>query len=1184
MTGTVRGPSRGRRALVTVALLAAALGFLFPDSAPAQETQTDRVLAGLTACDLGDRTSDLSILFLLDESGSLKTHDENGERVTGTVSALAALDDLARMHRAQGITIRVALHGFAQDYRANEEAWTVLDSPERLADLQRRAEQYRTRNSGSLTDYTKALEGAVAELEGNGTGCRALVWFTDGEFDSERGTDGYLSDDELAQIRDSLCAVDGPVDRLRSAEITLIAIGLSNKDLAEAKGVEPPDLSLVEAIASGTAVASADLGLPDNRCGTLRGTGDLYEADRPADLIGNFARILGDIVFESLEELPPPRPCEQGANTCTVAFRLGPWVDRFDLFFKLPPPQDGKQVTTHLTAPGHPALEIGRPDGPLAELSGISGRTPSVSWRKIEGIRSPGGPWDGPWHLTFTGPDAREARANLALFEGSLTVELTDRSNIDTEEPRTFDGLELLLRSDSRTVDCSNRQPPVSLAFSTTFRGKTVSTDPIEAEAGEPCLVPATLLAEALESGPGDEFVLAIEVTPSIRFTEDDEVPPLQYPPSTITVWLQETVTVELSGPSDPLLRRSDPTSTEGIGVRLLKGGRPLDTNDLTVTLRTSTAELSLAASSSHRFEPGEALVLPSDLLQSALAAEASRSLLHLDLLVDPDLRTDDGTPPTAGPASPLRLWIIEPLRFTRLDPDRVLDRQDPDTYLDHQVGTSIGGGPLDAEGLEVELRLAADVADGPASIVSLDPSRGFTVPPELLVDALKAADEDLSLLTIHVHPVIRVDGDLHPGLAPQSIQFGVRSGPGFPTILEARASDLHDDDPGLLTVRVLGPDQGSGVVTIRSATPTSEDLEGTVSVAEATCEIPGGRVESCEAELSADFTANRTVVLDVTVERSGTDTQPPGQVQTETISVAFEMTRPLDKTSFISTLLLYLLLFVLVQLLLRAAYTTWLARWDGVPVGSRFSTLDVVAHADGRMTGPNGVLTVNLASTMFASELEGRNSSAELDGVRFEIRWLRTFLGERDPDGFGRTQRALIRATTSTGHCLAPEGFEASDDGRATGLVGSTLTGCWVLQLPDDAPSRLRDGESVDARLLVVFQPDGVKSADEQLRDVANRAEDVTTRDMPRILDLAPTATDASTEQDSVTAGEGSDRPAAASAPPGGPDPFDAPPPDPNDPFGGRPDSPPSDMGRTGSDEGDDWSPRARDPDDPFA
>jgi hypothetical protein len=442
------------------------------------------------------------------------------------------------------------------------------------------------------------------------------------------------------------------------------------------------------------------------------------------------------------------------------------------------------------------------------------------------------------------------------------------------------------------------------------------------------------------------------------------------------------------------------------------------------------------------------------------------------------------------------------------------------------------------------------------------------------------AAGTDLTLVSVRTTPAVTIDGESHPGYAPSVLQFPVRAGEGFPTILSVTATTMDDEENSTLTVVAIGPNDGTGRVEIRSISGLPDDLQGTIELVEpVSCPAPNKQPVECTAELDASFTANRTVELDVDLAISGDRTKTPGKSILGSVPITLEMTRPLSTASFISKLLQLLALFVAVQVLLRALFTTRLARWDGVAPNSRWKTLPVTVGPDGTVSAVGGgVLTVDPTTTMFATELEGRNSRAVIDDVHFEISWLRTFIGERQETGFGRSQRAVIRATAATNHCIAPEGSEpAKEAGPSAGLVGTTFRECWVLQVPTGVISTLASGETASAQLLVVFKPfEGGPSAADQLDEVSDRLNDVTAREIPRLIEAGQV--DQSTgavEADEIRTGEavvtkGTDR---------DDDPFDKPVADPTDPFDDSPTSTSS-----GSTEPSEWDDQVHDPDDPFA
>ena len=445
-------------------------------SAQSDNTATDPVVRGLTNCGLGKTTKNLHVLVVLDESGSLKGHDPGNKRVEGTVNALEALKKLADRF-GDDLYIDVAIHGFSggqattdMPYR-DENPWLTFDD---FDDLINDAKGFTSRNAGLYTDYRKAIEGAIQAFDDRDPdqkGCKLLVWFTDGVYDSENNT--ALTVSEIAEITDELCIADGLVDQLREKAITTIAIGLSNKATGN-----PPDLTLVETIANGDTVApeNPDLELPNEKCGTRPGTGDLYEEDDPSQLIATFEELLGDLLFEVVEELPPPLPCTPDANVCTVEFELGPWVDRFTAYFKLPPRINGRGLTASLDPPGVDTapVDITYPKGALPGLPGLEGESPSRSWRKLTGTAEDASDiWNGVWQIHFEGPGAAKAKANLQFIEGNLEV-LLDQRTLDRTDPDTFKSVKVELKAGGRTVGCSpTGSYPIILEFTGSMGGQS---------------------------------------------------------------------------------------------------------------------------------------------------------------------------------------------------------------------------------------------------------------------------------------------------------------------------------------------------------------------------------------------------------------------------------------------------------------------------------------------------------------------------------------------------------------------------------------------------------------------------------------------------------------------------------------------------------------------------------------
>lgn len=146
------------------------------------------------------------------------------------------------------------------EHGRNSDASTVggvQDEISRFAD--RTQEQY--------TNYASAIEGAYQDFTRSGSedACRMLVTFTDGALTAQEGAD-------VAEA--ALCAPGGVTDRLRSAGITHIGIGLSAP-------TNPSDFSLLRGTTAG-----------GGTCGVEPANGAFFPADNVGGLFAAFREAL----------------------------------------------------------------------------------------------------------------------------------------------------------------------------------------------------------------------------------------------------------------------------------------------------------------------------------------------------------------------------------------------------------------------------------------------------------------------------------------------------------------------------------------------------------------------------------------------------------------------------------------------------------------------------------------------------------------------------------------------------------------------------------------------------------------------------------------------------------------------------------------------------------------------------
>ncbi len=202
---------------------------------PAQAEEPDPLTPASNALYTCVQTADtLSVLFVMDRSGSLRTSDPQGVRFEGMRAALGSLADITRPD-GQPLAVEVAVGAFNHEYASiNEVAgWTQVNTPDsglRIDQVVARV-QNRTAPRGG-TDFEEALKGGFEDFQSRltpGT-CRVMLWFTDGKFDNARGASVEVNradaEQRIEAARQDMCSAGGVVARIREAGIVLIGLQL----------------------------------------------------------------------------------------------------------------------------------------------------------------------------------------------------------------------------------------------------------------------------------------------------------------------------------------------------------------------------------------------------------------------------------------------------------------------------------------------------------------------------------------------------------------------------------------------------------------------------------------------------------------------------------------------------------------------------------------------------------------------------------------------------------------------------------------------------------------------------------------------------------------------------------------------------------------------------------------------
>ena len=382
-----------RRTIVRSALaslvVAVALGAFVAGPVGAQDTPTttsasngapktpsgDQAIDDLVGCVQGSRR--LLVLFLIDESASLKQTDPENRRVD---AARGALDSLVALSSAEGSAspkVDVALAAFSNEYRLVKD-WTSA-SAETAPDLNTSLDEFAHFNKGIDTDFVNALsagresladQAAAVTKTGDAAPCRAVMLFTDGGYDLavrtpedqkvlgltkpyapglKLNTRASVAKAELMG-RKALCDPGGLADQIRSDDITMLTVALSG---SVARRAQLP-------------LAAATTGKADDyTCGSQPKAGEVtrsqgaYLPAQDVDLLisqfdGVGTRLAGGnaIPGNPAVRVCDDQPCEEG----TRIFTLDPTLRRAHILAL--PPKPGAVV--QIDGPGSGSVKVSK--------------------------------------------------------------------------------------------------------------------------------------------------------------------------------------------------------------------------------------------------------------------------------------------------------------------------------------------------------------------------------------------------------------------------------------------------------------------------------------------------------------------------------------------------------------------------------------------------------------------------------------------------------------------------------------------------------------------------------------------------------------------------------------------------------------------------------------------------------
>ena len=331
-----------------------------------------------------------------------------------------------------------------------------------------------------------------------------------------------------------------------------------------------------------------------------------------------------------------------------------------------------------------------------------------------------------------------------------------------------------------------------------------------------------------------------------------------------------------------------------------------------------------------------------------------------------------------------------------------------------------------------------------------------------------------------------------------------VRSGRGLPEIGSISVSPVFGKEDAIVRVDLVPPLEGVGTLRLIDVV-SDESFGGSFSVSGATeCSRSLGEEEPCEFVLEHDFQGRDPVPLELVFEISGTDVEQgiPARVDSP-VAVTVDMDRPDRPLDGLLTSLALLGFFIVVQMIVRALFTTLSARFEPIEGSARLLQQEVSFDpGTGSFRIDSDELFRSLELAPMAPQFEERSAGFIAGSVELRRDWLGTFLSSRrgvartgrslSLVGLLRPQRPMMSAVRPGWECYGPEGAYLSSDGAVHGIPGTDLSLFWIFSVPESGSENFGGYGAPPVQGQLLLAVDVRVNEDQMRRDLFERAEEV--------------------------------------------------------------------------------------------
>jgi hypothetical protein len=311
---------------------------------------------------------------------------------------------------------------------------------------------------------------------------------------------------------------------------------------------------------------------------------------------------------------------------------------------------------------------------------------------------------------------------------------------------------------------------------------------------------------------------------------------------------------------------------------------------------------------------------------------------------------------------------------------------------------------------------------------------------------------------------------------------FGITNGAKYPAYLpgtELTQQKIKDIDPLSVVLRFRGPDAVDGVVRVIGVGENTLDREFKVG-GKQECRVPAQTEVECTFTISPTKNGYGRYVVPVRIELDSSEAE---KAQEQLVELDLFLTRSPDVGKGIKNAILLILLFVLVQTVVRAISALSLSRFSALDPTARRVKMSVQVGSDGAVSGTNGGMLVapepGSLDNNFAIEVLEKQNAFDLFGYSFRSSAVRTF--------FRSTVRECLGYASAGGmHVFGSAGTKVIKKGTSEGAVELSLRRQWVIGITPDQLFALANGAmSAEADLVAIFDPYEKLPLDQQLSDL---------------------------------------------------------------------------------------------------